>query len=142
MAAGAAIRAVALIAIVARVGGGFRRFGLAGRLTVGLRRGVALGLQRAEDPVDGREGERGGLAGAGLGATDQVASFEDRRDRVGLDRRHDLVTLVGDRTEQRGADVERIELHLHSFFSVRVVRTLTPRTACAEHDCVPRPHSK
>ena len=36
---------------------------------------------------------------------DQVAAVKNHRDRVGLDRRHDLVTLVGDRTQQGGAKV-------------------------------------
>jgi hypothetical protein len=37
-------------------------------------------------PLQQWQGERGRLAGAGLGGRKQVATFQDRTDRAGLDR--------------------------------------------------------
>ena len=54
-----------------------------------------LGVQAVQD----RQRERGGLAGAGLGAAQQVAPFEHGRDRLGLDGRGGRVAFGVQRTE-------------------------------------------
>ena len=55
------------------------------------------------ETLDRRDRERRGLAGAGLGAPDQVASFEDRTDRLRLDGSGRGVAHAGDRfTHRRG----------------------------------------
>jgi hypothetical protein len=45
------------------------------------------GLLRRFEPAEDRQGERGGLAGAGLGLAEHVAAGQQRRDGGGLDRR-------------------------------------------------------
>ena len=70
------------------------------------RAGVAPGLVEA---VDDRQHEGGGLAGAGLGAGEQVAALEDEGDGRALDRGGGLVPLVGDGSKQLGRQPETIE---------------------------------
>jgi galactose mutarotase-like enzyme len=62
-------------------------------------------------PLQDGEGERGRLAGAGLGAGHEVATGEDERDRLGLDGGGVRVALVGDGTEQLGRQPEISEGH-------------------------------
>jgi hypothetical protein len=45
-----------------------------------------------------RQGEAGGLAGAGLGGAEQIAAGEDDRNRLRLDGSGNGVALVGYRT--------------------------------------------
>jgi hypothetical protein len=52
-------------------------------------RAIALGVQALQDG----EGERGGLASAGLGEAQQVASIQHVRDGLHLDRRRSLVAF-------------------------------------------------
>ena len=52
----------------------------------------AVGRQAVQD----RQGEAGGLAGAGLGAGQQVAAGQHGRNRLGLDRGGDGVAVFGD----------------------------------------------
>ncbi len=61
-----------------------------------LERGLVVGLAQ---PVDARKHERGGLAGAGLRDTQQVAPFEHGRDRLRLDRRGLVISLEIERLE-------------------------------------------
>jgi hypothetical protein len=61
------------------------------------RVGDGDGLQ----PLEDRERERRGLAGAGLGAAEQVASFEDGPDRLVLDRRGNVVAFLAHGAEER-----------------------------------------
>ena len=53
-----------------------------------------------------RDGERGGLAGAGLGQADDVAALEQQRDGRGLDRGRLLVADVGQGGEDAAVDAE------------------------------------
>ena len=53
-----------------------------------------------------RQGERGRLAGAGLGETDDVAPLEERRDGQGLDLRGGLVADVRQRLEDLRREAE------------------------------------
>ena len=57
-------------------------------------------------PVERRQHERRGLAGAGLGDAEQIAALQDDRDRLGLDRRGDRVILGGKRAEERRREAE------------------------------------
>src|SRR5699024_6259202 len=74
---------------------------------------------RAVEPREDRQRERGGLAGAGLRLTEQVAAFEQRRDRRGLDRRGRFVADLGERRQQRIADVEVGERDVAGGFFLR-----------------------
>ena len=74
------------------------------------RRGGRGGLRRVE-PLEERQHERGGLAGAGLGAGEQVAAGEDERDGLALDGRGLGVALVGDGAQVRGRQPEAVEGH-------------------------------
>ena len=71
-------------------------------------------LARCDQPVDRGEHEGGGLSGAGLGDAEQVASFEERRDCLGLDRRRLAIALGGKRGENGLRETELIELHYKS----------------------------
>jgi hypothetical protein len=61
------------------------------------RRGACLG----REPLQDRQRERRGLAGAGLGAGHEVAPREDERDRLLLHRSRFLVAEICNRREQR-----------------------------------------
>ena len=60
-------------------------------------------------PVEDRQGEGRGLAGAGLRGGEQVASLEDEGDRFGLDGRRGRVALLGDGPDEIGREAEGIE---------------------------------
>ena len=64
-----------------------------------------------EQAIDHRQAERGGLAGAGLRARQQVAAAEDDRDRRELDRRGRGVAQPGERMRERGREPESDEGH-------------------------------
>ena len=63
--------------------------------------GAGLGLHQLGQQ---REGERGGLAGTGLGDADDVMPLDDHRDRGLLDRRRLGVALVGYGFENGGIE--------------------------------------
>ena len=58
------------------------------------------------EQLEHRQDERGCLAGAGLGAGEQVAAGEDERDRLALDRRGLGVALVGYGVKELGREPE------------------------------------
>jgi hypothetical protein len=62
-------------------------------------------LRRAQALQD-RQGEAGGLAGAGLRGGEQVAAGEDDGDGLRLDRRGNGVALLGDSAQQLGLEAE------------------------------------
>ncbi len=62
-------------------------------------------LRRAQALQD-RQGEAGGLAGAGLRGGEQVAAGEHDGNGLRLDRRGDGVALLGDSAEQLGLEAE------------------------------------
>ena len=66
---------------------------------------------RRVESLDHRQDECGGLAGAGLGAGEQVPAIEDEGDGLGLDRGRLGVALVGDRAEKLGGQPEMVEGH-------------------------------
>ena len=63
----------------------------------------------AEQPLDDRQREGGRLAGAGLGAAEEVAAGEDVRNRLPLNRRRLGVALVRERLEQGLREPQRGE---------------------------------
>jgi sugar/nucleoside kinase (ribokinase family) len=62
--------------------------------------GLHLGVVRLDVLEQGQAKGRG-LAGPGLGLPDHVASLEQRRDRLLLDRRRALIAQMGERVEDR-----------------------------------------
>ena len=58
-----------------------------------------------------RQSEGRRLAGAGLGAGEEVASGEDHRDRLGLDGGGGGIALAGNGAQQFGAQTERFKRH-------------------------------
>ena len=58
-----------------------------------------------------RKDEGGRLAGPGLGAGEDVATFEDERDRLGLDGGGFGVALLGDDANKLGRQPKGIEGH-------------------------------
>ncbi len=88
--------------------GSDRRFHLRSELARGrddqrpqrlARAGVRRGLAR--QPLQHRQHEARGLAGAGLSAGQQIAAGEHRGDRPRLNRSGDGIALIGDRAQQR-----------------------------------------
>ena len=72
------------------------------------------------ETVENRQGEGGGLAGACLGDSEQVAAFHHARDRSELDRRRDCIALLGQRLEDRSVESKVFELgQVGGFFRVR-----------------------
>ncbi len=67
------------------------------------------GCPRRVEQLEHRQHEGGRLAGAGLGAGEQVATGEDERDRLALDGGGFRVALVGDGTKELGRQPETIE---------------------------------
>ena len=79
---------------------------------VARRRRARVG--EGQDALQQRQGERGGLAGAGLGAAHQVLAREDDGDGLRLDRRRRGVSLVGDGFQQVGGEAEVVKTHRRS----------------------------
>ena len=80
----------------------------------GRERAVAvpvLGWRSACEPLDDRQHERGGLAGAGLGAGEHVATGQDVGDRFALHGRGVRVALVGHGAKELGRQPELVEGH-------------------------------
>ena len=69
----------------------------------------ASALRSADEPIDDRERERGGLAGSGLRETDHVAPAQRERNRFALDRRWVGVPRVANRVEHLRAQAEICE---------------------------------
>ena len=69
------------------------------------------------EPVQDRQRERRGLAGAGLGDAQEVAAGQDMRDRLRLDRRRRGVALGRQGVEQRGCEAEIGKLGQSSILS-------------------------
>src|SRR5687768_16275873 len=63
-------------------------------------------------PVQNRQRERGRLARARLGGPEQVAAVKDMWDRLRLDGRGRVITLLVERTEEGLGEPQGIELHL------------------------------
>jgi len=60
--------------------------------------------ERPREPLDDGNRERRGLAGARLGAADQVAAVENRTDRLGLDGSRNGIARGGDGLAHRGRE--------------------------------------
>ena len=80
------------------------------RISARMRRWPAVARVACEALEHGQD-ERGGLAGAGLGAGQEVATGEDERDRLTLDGGGLGVALCRDGTEQLGRKPECSEGH-------------------------------
>jgi hypothetical protein len=89
---------------------------LARRLEDQRPRHARLGTTLAED-IDHRQGETGGLAGAGLRAAQHVAAHEDLRNRLFLDRGRGLVAGFGDRAQHVLAKAQFGKAHMPCCFS-------------------------
>ena len=72
----------------------------------GAGRGAAVG---GGEPVDRRQHEGRGLAGAGLGDAEQVAALQDRRNGLQLDRGRRVVILRGKRLQKGLREPEGLE---------------------------------
>ncbi len=71
--------------------------------------GGAGGLGRfLREPLQERQGEGGGLAGAGGGLAQEVAALEQRRDGLALDGRGFLVAERGEGLDEGGGEAERL----------------------------------
>src|SRR5881296_178130 len=73
---------------------------------------------RPDQEFDSRNREGGGLAGARLGAADQVASLEDRPDRLGLDRSGSGIARAGDSLAHREREPRISECAEHEMESL------------------------
>jgi hypothetical protein len=65
----------------------------------------------AAQPIDHRKSERGGLAGSGLGAAEEITARENGADRFLLDARRGFVALGRNGTEDGLGESERRERH-------------------------------
>src|SRR5258706_12365240 len=86
------------------------------------RRSAGIGVPRK--PLQERQGESGGLAGAGLGAPQDVTPLQPQRNRLRLDRRRLDVSLLRNRSQQLGQQVQ--------FGKARQTDTLLPPWVRAE----------
>src|SRR5262249_59150038 len=68
---------------------------------------------QAQETVQNRQEEGGGLTGARLGGGDQVAAREDGGDGLTLDGRRLGVTHVAGGAHERGCQSECLEIHGH-----------------------------
>jgi hypothetical protein len=68
-----------------------------------------IGAAVGGEPLQDRQRERRGLAGAGGGLAEQVAAFQQRRDRLALDRGGLLVAEGRQRGDQLRGEVEVLE---------------------------------
>ena len=66
-------------------------------------------VRLADEALEHRQRERRGLAGAGRGLAEDVASLEERRDRLALDRGRLLVAERGERIDQDRIQAQRRE---------------------------------
>ena len=76
---------------------------------------AGLGLPRlrvARQAMENRQGEGGGLAGAGLGDADKVAADKGGRDGRGLNRRRLGVALFGEGAGNRLGEAEEVKAHV------------------------------
>ncbi len=79
--------------------------------------GLSIGPRRGGcKPVEDRQRERRGLAGAGLGDADQVAACQQQRDGLGLDRGRGDILLVGERAKDRLGEAEIFKRGQNSTF--------------------------
>ena len=98
----------------------------------GARIGAA-GVKR--QAIEDRQGEGGGLAGAGLGDAEKVAAGEDRRDGFRLDGGGGFVRFGGERLEDGHGEAELSKIgQVFSFLSVvdRVRGRATGGRGCAK----------
>ncbi len=69
------------------------------------------GLRVGAQVLQQRQAERGGLAGAGLRAGQQVAAFQGQRDRLLLDRGGVFIALLGQRAQQERGKAQVFKRH-------------------------------
>ncbi|MNM92583.1 hypothetical protein D3C81_1049210 [compost metagenome] len=76
-----------------------------------LARAVAHALRRGAQVLQQRQAERGGLAGTGLSAGQQVVTCQGKRDGLLLDRGRVFVALLGERAQQEGRKAQVFKRH-------------------------------
>ena len=81
-------------------------------------------LRIAGEEVEDRQREGRGLARPGLSNAEQVASLSEVGDRLGLDRRGDLVALLADGAQDGLQDLELCKGILHHLLGTRRGRFL------------------
>ncbi len=102
----------------------------------GANEHAALGillLAVGEQPVQHRQHEAGGLAGAGLGAGEKVAALEDDGNGLQLDRGRGRVAVLVHCTQERLGEAEFVKVH--GWFSVPVRAGNRGSACCAAHEC-------
>ena len=88
--------------------------------------GRCAGIGVPREPLQEREREPRGLAGAGLGASEDVATLQHQRNGLRLDRRRLDVPLLRNRFQQLGQQVQ--------FGKTRQTNTLLPPSDRAEEN--------
>jgi hypothetical protein len=68
--------------------------------------------------MQNRQGEGGGFSGSGLGDADDIASFEDERNGLGLDGGGGDVVFFGKSTRNRFGEAESIKRGQWATFSL------------------------
>ena len=96
------------VEVLGHLGGQFTR-----RLQDQRARHAHLATAFGQD-VDHREDEGGGLAGARLGASEDIAAHQDDGDGLFLDRGGRRVALFGNRLQYGGAQPQTLKIHLSS----------------------------
>ena len=74
-----------------------------------MARGRVARVRFRSEELQHRQSEAGGLAGAGLGGAEEVATCEDYGNGLRLDGGRYTVTLLGDCAEQLGREPEILE---------------------------------
>jgi len=95
---------------------------------------VRVGLE----PLEDREDERGGLAGARLGGGDDVAAAEDDGDCRRLDRSGLAIALVGHRSQELGREAERVEAVRQALFFAFVRPGISAPRRASSRGPIPR----
>ena len=88
------------------------------------------GLVGGVDLGQDRDGERRGLAGAGLCKADDVGTGHHGRNRGGLDCRRGLVPDVGNRPQHRRVKLQVSEVDVLPAINVEGSRAVMPRLGC------------
>ena len=94
--------------VFANLGGQFAR---RGQDQGAYRTATAARGSLSRELLQQRQRKAGGFAGTGLCAGQQIAPGQHHRDRLALDRRRFTVALFSDRTQNIGAQAERVKRH-------------------------------
>ena len=95
-----------VFAVVARALGDLRGEFARRREHQRARRAAGAVRRIGREPLQNRQHEAGGLAGAGLRAGEHIAARENRGNRLQLDGGRRVVAFIGDSTQQFGQEPE------------------------------------